>query len=433
MKKLVILPAAVCAFFAVLAAPAQAQTYRIRYSADDKAPISLENAIRLGLENNYQLLLTEQDVIVSQQRVKEAKFLYLPQLSVSAAATTYSADYPMILPDGLGLRYLGNTDNDTQMFYGVGAQATQYLYTGGRTSSTVSLANASLKEAQSRYEAVKSSVIFEVKAAFFEYLFMQHKQTFIEDIKARVQKINDGVKGNKLQAMMSKARLADVQAEVNKVSQEAQSAHLKLLTALNKELNGKVVIDGDFDFKPLEVDLAKASLWAMEYRPELKSALYKLEMDNISVKLSLAKRYPDILLGVGYDRLGEDTLSNENWQATLALKLPIGYDYGSQVKQKRAEQRQTILKRAAIEDGIRAQVMEAYNNLMFWQAEVKTRIETWDAVNKDLAELNKTPMSPEDKAKALEYFYKTGVNYLEGIKQHLLAKAMLELAVGQDF
>jgi hypothetical protein len=173
-------------------------------------------------------------------------------------------------------------------------------------------------------------------------------------------------------------------------------------------------------------------MWAMEFRPELKSALYKLEMDNISVKLSLAKRYPDIILGFGYDRLGENNINDENIHFTLALKLPIGYDYATQLKQKKAEQRQTVLRRAAIEDAIRLQVRSAYNNVMYWQKETAARRSTWDGIKKELGGLAESGLGSADTIKIFEYYYKTGAGYLEGIKQHMLAVAELELAVGQD-
>ena len=410
-----------------------AQKYRIKYSADDKDPLSMENAIRLALENNYDLLLTEQDVVIAEQRLKEAKFLYLPQVSVSAGATEYNLDYSTVLPESLGLRLIHPQDkNSHDLFYGVGVLAMQYLYTGGRTSSTVSLANAALKEAMSRYEGVKSSTIYQVKEAFFNYLFLERKKTLIDDILKRAKNVYGKTQLKQLDLILAQAQLASLQSEANIAEEEVTAAHLKLLKTLNKELNSKIIITGDYEFKPIDVDLAKVTLWAMEYRPELKSALYKLEMDNIAVKLSLAKRYPDVMLGASYDRLGNDNLNDENFQVTLALKLPIGYDYGTQVKQKRAEQRQTVLKRAAIEDSIRMQVTEAYNNLLFWQKETATRIQTWDSINKELGNIETSQLSKEDKLKAFEYYYKAGVGYLEGIKQHMLAIAKLELAVGQD-
>ncbi|MGN0022594.1 MAG: TolC family protein [Elusimicrobiaceae bacterium] len=431
MKNKIILLLTVLLFCAGFA---DAQKYRIKYSADDKDPLSLENAIRLALENNYNLLLTEQDVVISEQRLKEAKFLYLPEISFNAAATGYNLDSPIVLPDNLGLRYIApsRNHNTEDLFYGVGVSATQYLYTGGRTSSTVSMANAGLKEAMSRYEAVKYAVIYQVKEAFFQQLFLQRKEALLKDMVSKAEKYVTGKKYKQWEKVLVQAELAKMNSKLAALKEELSSANLKLINVLNKELNSKVVITGEFDFNPINVDLAKATLWAMEFRPELKSALYKLEMDNISVKLSLARRYPNILLGVGYDRQGEDNLQDENIQATLALKLPFGYDYGTQLKQKRAEQRQSNLKRAAIEDSIRSEVLEAYNNLMFWQKETAVRISTWDSINKELGDLNYDTLSKEEAIKVFNYYYEAGVDYLEGIKEHMLALARLELAVGQD-
>ena len=322
MKKLLVL-----CFTLVLALNAFAQQYRIKYSTDDKDPLSLENAIRLAIENNYQLLLTEQDVIIAQQKVKEAKFLYLPRISLNAGATAYNLDYPTIVPESLGLRFITQEEGheNKDLFYGAGVSAIQYLYTGGRTSSTVSLAKATLKEALSRYEAVKTQTIFEVKEAFFNSLFLQKKKELLEETSQKILKALNKKSSKSWENILVKSEKAKIQTDKNLIEQEIKNANLVLLKTLNKELNNTIVIKGDFELTPVEIDLKKLSVWAMEFRPELKSALYKLEMDNISVNLSLARRYPDIMLGASYERLGLNNIRDENMQLTLALKLPLGY------------------------------------------------------------------------------------------------------------
>ena len=429
MKKFLFFCLAFC-----LSLSAGAQQYRIKYSTDDRDPLSLENAIRLAIENNYQLLLTEQDVIIAEQKVKEAKFLYLPRISLNAGATAYNLDYPTIIPESLGLRFINQEQGheNKDLFYGAGISAIQYLYTGGRTSSTVSLAKATLKEALSRYEAVKSQTIFDVKEAFFNSLFLQEKKKLLEETSTKILKILNKRNNKAWETILVKSETAKIQTSKNLIEEETKTAGLALLKTLNKELNHTLVIQGDFDFNPIETDLKKLTVWAMEFRPELKSALYKLEMDNISVNLSLARRYPDIMLGASYERLGLNNLGDENMQLTLALELPLGYDYASQIKQKRAEQRQTLLKQAEIEDQIRIEVAQAYNKLMFWQEETQNRRNTWEELNKDITKLDLNTMTKEEVLKVYDYYYKAGVQYLEGIRQHLLAIARLELAVGQD-
>ena len=139
-----------CLIFLCLCLSAQAQQYRLRYSTDENRPLSLENVIRLSLENSYDLLLIEQDLIISQQRIQEAKFLYFPQVSLNGSATAYNLDYPIILTEMIGQRILWPDDNKRDLFYGVGITAVQYIYGGGRISSTLDLARASSKETQSR-------------------------------------------------------------------------------------------------------------------------------------------------------------------------------------------------------------------------------------------------------------------------------------------
>lgn len=429
MKKLLF-----CLLTLSLALGTFAQQYRIKYTTDDKDPLSLENAIRLAIENNYQLLLTEQDVIIAQQKVKEAKFLYLPRISLNAGATAYNLDYPTIIPESLGMRFITQEEGheNKDLFYGAGVSAIQYLYTGGRTSSTVSLAKATLKEALSRYEAVKSKTIYDVKEAFFNLLFLQKKKELFEETSKKLTQALNKKTSKAWENILVKSELAKIQSDHNYINEETKNANLTLIKTMNKELNNTLVIQGDFELNPVETDLKKLSVWAMEFRPELKSALYKLEMDNISVNLSLARRYPDIMLGASYEKLGLNTLKDENMQITLALKLPLGYDYSSQIKQKRAEQRQTVLKQAEIEDLIRIQVAQAYNKLTFWQEEAKNRQNTWEDISKDMAKLNFNNMTKEEIIKVYEYYYQAGVEYLQSIRKHKLAIAGLELAVGKD-
>lgn len=412
----------------------QAQQYRLKYSTGADRPLSLENVIRLSLENSYDLLLIEQDLIIAEQRIKEAKFLYFPQFSLNGSATAYNLDYPIILPEMIGQRILMPNTNQRkgELFYGVGITAVQYLYGGGRISSTLDLARASNKEIQSRYQTAKNIVIYNAKKAFYEYLFAQEKNKFSENVLNRAKKISRARELNQAEEILVSAELSSFESQAALAKEELNKAKINMLKILNKELNSEISFEGSLDYNPIEIDLKKLNLWAMEFRPEVKSAMYKLEMDNIAVKLSLTRSYPDILLGASYDRQGVDSLKQENMQVSLAVKLPIGYDYTTQIKQKRAEQRQTVLRQAAIEDALRMQVLEAYNNLNFWQTETPVRIKTWEKIETQFKDFIKTDSALKDTFESLNYYYQAGIKSLEAQKEHLMAIASLENAVGKD-
>ena len=430
MKKLCYL----ISLFFCLSVFTQAQQYRLRYSADETKPLSLENVIRLSLENSYDLLLIEQDLIISEQRIQEAKFLYFPQLSLNGSITAYNLDSSVILPEMIGQRLLTYDPNHKRedLFYGVGITAVQYIYGGGRISSTLDLARASNKETQSRYQNAKNTVIYNAKKAFYEYLYEQEKSKLAEEILNQAQKTSKARELNLSQKILVSAELSSFESLASKAKSDLNKARINLLKVLNKETNSEVIFEGSLDYNPIEVDLRKLNLWAMEFRPELKSAMYKLEMDNIAVKLSLTRSYPDILLGASYDRQGVDNLKQENMQVSLAVKLPIGYDYSTQVKQKKAEQRQTVLRQAAVEDTVRMQVLEAYNNLIFWQTETPSRMKTWETIKTQFKDFTKGRYPLKDTFDSLNYYYQAGVKSLEAQKEHLIAIAHLENTVGKD-
>ena len=411
-----------------------AQQYRLKYSSDESRPLTLENVIRLSLENSYDLLLIEQDLIIAQQRIKEAKFLYFPQFSLNGSATAYNLDYPIILPETIGQRLLMPDTNHKKedLFYGVGISAVQYIYGGGRISSTLDLARASNKETQSRYQNAKNTVIYNAKKVFYEYLFAQEKNKFAEDVLNRAKQTAKTKELNPSEKILVSAEISSFESQAAKANAELNKAKINMLKVLNKELNSEISFEGSLDYNPVQVDLKKLNLWAMEFRPEVKSAMYKLEMDNIAVKLSLTRSYPDILLGASYDRQGVDNLKQENMQVSLAVKLPLGYDYTTQIKQKRAEQRQTVLRQAAVEDAVRMQVLEAYNNLIFWQTETPTRIKTWEKIKTQFKDFMKTNSNLKETFESLNYYYQAGVKSLEAQKEHLVAIANLENAVGKD-
>lgn len=413
---------------------AGAQQYRMKYSASDGRPLSLENVIRLSLENSYDVLLIEQDLVIAQQRIQEAKFLYRPQFSINASVTGYNIDYPMVLPEAVGQRLLIPDSNHSKedLFYGVGISAVQYIYSGGRISSTLDLARTADKEILSRYQTAKNTVIFSAKSAFYEYLYTEQKNNLAQEVLEKAQKIANKKGLTPAQRILVSAELSSLQSNAAKTKSEFYDAKIKLLKTLNKEFNTDISFEGSLDYEAIDVDLKKLNLWAMEFRPEVKGAMYKLEMDNIAVKLSLTRRYPDILLGASYDRQGLDNLKQENMQATLAVKVPFGYNFGTQIRQKRAEQRQTVLRQASIEDTVRTQVLEAYNNLMFWQEQTPKLLETWETIQEQFKEFSKTQSSLKDNFDSLNYYYQAGVKGLEAQKEHLIAIARLENAIGKD-
>ena len=206
-----------------------------------------------------------------------------------------------------------------------------------------------------------------------------------------------------------------------------------MLVSLNKEQNAPLTISGTLDPVSIEGDLNHFQLWATEFRPELKSAIYALELDSIAIDLALSKRYPDILVNASYERVGDKDLDDENKQVSLAVRLPLPYTFSQQITQKKAEQKKSTLRRAAIEDDIHVQVAASYQQMMFWQTEVQEQQQTFEElsslVKQNLKYASKSGLSGLE---ALQAYLQAGQSYLQALRENHLAKARLEWAIGKD-
>lgn len=414
--------------------PVFAQTeYGLKFSSLVSDNLTLENAIRLGLENNSDFLTAQQEVIIAEQRVSEAKFRYLPQLSLQGTATWFDLDYPMVLPDSVANRFIpGKMLNDDERFFGVGITATQYLYSGGRINGTLKLARANLKQVQTRHETVKNQVVLNIKRAFTQLLYAQENVRLTEDIYKRAAAWHRS-NGDLWTQIQNKSLLSQLEYAKAEAQRQVEKARLEMLVSLNKELNSPLSISGSLEPVSVSEDLAHYNLWATEFRPELKSAIYALELDNISIDLALSKRYPDVILNASYEKLGTQNLDDVNKQISLAVRLPIPYNFSSQITQKKAEQRKSELKRSLMEDTIRTQVALSYNNMLFWQQEATTRQQTYQELSALFAKAdrNASKAGTAPLQAALAYLHTTQ-DYLSALKENHIAKAELEWAIGKD-
>ena len=428
MKKQGLLIGLLCCAFPIIAQ----SNYGVQFSSLLSDNLSLENAIRLGLENNADFLSAKEEITIAEQKVSEAKFRYLPQFALQGTATWYEADSPMVLPEPGINRFLPGTKSlDSKHFYGVGVTATQYLYSGGRINSALKIARANLKQIQSRYETVKNTVVLDIKRSFATLLYAQENLAFTQKLYEQVQ--NWKYSTDTWTRIRQKSLMAQFKSSYQEAQNQLERARLAMLVSLNKELNSPLTISGQLEPVVAAGDLPHFQLWATEFRPELKSAIYALELDNIAIDLALSKRYPDVLLNASYERVGDSDLNDENKQVSLAVRLPIPYTFSQQVNQKKAEQKKSTLRRSAIEDKIHVQVASSYEQMRFWQQEATDRKATYQELTTLLERaFRNAPRQDLVALETLRDYLHTGQAYLEALRENQIAKAQLEWAIGKD-
>jgi len=400
--------------------------------------LTLDEAVSLAVKNSPAALAAEQDIIIARQRVSEARFMYMQQFTLSGTASKASLEYPTVLGPELGERFLDPAISET--LYTMRVQGLQPLYTGGRTTNTLKLAKAAHSQARVSYEAVKAQAALGAKKAFYSLLYQRRLLEAAGGWLKRARDFNAGLRKDAFEELEASMLLSGLSDRARQAAKGEEAAATELLRVISREPGYKPVLDGALEPLPVEQDLSRSLVTAMETRPELRSELYRAQMDDIAVSMAMVRRYPNVYLGASYDvnafklsDLGNHSVRANNWLASLAIHLPLSYDFWTQVQQRRAQQRQGELKRLELQDKVRFEIMAAQKEALFWQDEaIKLAGET--ARLKAGFEAASVSARPTMAAlRALCALSELQKKALDAVYAQLTAHARLEWARGMDF
>ncbi|MBI4679566.1 MAG: TolC family protein [Elusimicrobia bacterium] len=386
--------------------------------------------MRLATINDPRVLSAEQDAIIAVERVKEAWFQFLPEVGFQASASKYEARYPFAL-SGVSRNLLAFPGEHQNLYSGSGYW---YLpvYEGGRHINTLYLAKAAHKAAKSNYDTVRREVTLAAKDSFYRLILAQEKLAAATRNEAAALAPAADQDLGAWDRLEGAALLGEARAGATAARHDFDLKRLSLLKNLNLEFNTVFRVEGALETKPLEMDIDRAIVWAMELRPELQSQTYRAEMDAIGVNLAMGRRHPTLFFAGDYELTGQRfPLKQNNWDATIGVKVPLAYDLFTQVKQKEAEQRQGALKRAELQDRVRLEVRQAYENLRYWEKEFPLREAHYAALKRLYDQAASLPGAALARIRASKRLSDARLAHLESVTEHVLAVAKLEWAVGR--
>jgi outer membrane protein TolC len=398
--------------------------------------LSLDDSVRLALNNSEALLSSREDVNIALQRVHEAESLFFPRLDLNANWSKFRVDngIPMLLQPELGPTLVPS--NPRQNFYTTRANIYQSVYEGGRTKNLWQQARISYERARSANEALQTQVSATAKQAFYDLLFAQEKKRYLSDLLGKGDMPSSAEGGTLTDQLRLENELSLIRTRASEAAQAELDAQRSYLQALNLELSTTVSLKGDLETHPVSLDLAKLLAWSTQYRTELRQTEYQQELDALGISLSLSERQPTVGFGASYERTGNDLdLPVFNWAGTLNVNLPVSISdlfYGwAKVRERRAEYRQAILKHAEVEDQIQLQVRQAYDSCLFWQGELSPRQQSLMRMQDLLSAMHKRKVAPAELLEAERIVMEAKIRFLEAVHGHLAALASLERAVGR--
>jgi outer membrane protein TolC len=415
---------------ALAAAAARAQAPNQAESGSPERTYTLDDALHL-IRNDPKLQSSEQDKLIAESRVTEAELRFLPEVGFQASASRFNAIYPFALSENYHniLLFPNTADN----IYSTRGYFNLPIYEGQRTLNTYKLAVAAQKQAVANYDSVKMDLILQVKEAFYRLLLAQERAGAADENLQTVERFASEGGLGAWEAVEAEGALAAARAGASETAHDLEASKLAFLKALNLELDTPFHVTGSLTTVPEKVDVENRVLWAMEMRPELQSQTYRAQIDAIGVNLANGRRYPTVSLGGDYELTAQSfPLNRNNWDVTLGVKIPLTYDLWSQLKQKKAEQRQGQLARSDLQDQVRLQVRQAAESLRYWQEEWPRREKQWRRIQQLYDAASGKAGGALARIRAHQSLLELRQAYLTAVTEHLLARARLTRAVGRE-
>lgn len=318
---------------------------------------SLEECIRMALNNNEQIKNGQLDVTSSSYQIKEAKSALLPQVNLIGQYSYYmelpSQYAPASAFGGPEGEYSKMTLNLSQTT-SANIQSSinlfnQSVFTGLQAAKTIQTTSTL------QLSLTKENLIYNVTATYYTIQVLQDNLSRLReniDNLEKTVKINESLKNNELVSENVHNRLL-VNLENLKNQYESQRLSLNKNETLLKYLMNVDISDtisvAAFDYTEILEEPVMADI---QNRPDIKLQQAQIELSKLEKKNVIAGYYPVLSAGMQYgvtgyyDEFSPGSQINNDWikssAFSVSLKIPL---FDGFQKQFKARQKEVIIQK----------------------------------------------------------------------------------------
>lgn len=272
-------------------------------SSNAQDTLELANAIRIGLENNFNIKISQgqKEIAENNNTIGNAGFLPTLDLSASQRYTVENTTQQFISGDEQ------NRNGAKSNNFSAGAAFNWTLFDGTTMFYTKNRLDELEKQGEALTESVIQNTVAQIAKEFYTVALEQIRLGLLEENIGLSEDRMEIAKNKYEYGKASKMEYLQAQVDLNRdksnyMIQQENLASAK--TALNELLGRDVTLDFYVVFDPdLNTDLDYEELRsAMETNnPELTAARYELNAASIVQKELFGERIPEIGLNVGYN------------------------------------------------------------------------------------------------------------------------------------
>ncbi|NTV98370.1 MAG: TolC family protein [Chlorobiaceae bacterium] len=415
-------------------------------------PVTLDDAVRIGLEKSRALEIARLDRQMAGQKIRETWSQVLPQISADFTYTRTLQPSVLLFPDDTmfpGGRLQISADNAGIANINVNQSIFNLAALAG-----IRAANVVRRMSDEAFRNAEAGVVTDIKTAYFDALISTDQLRLVEQSIARWEESRKDT-----QAMFRQGIAADIDTlkaflsvenlrpELIQAESRVSITMTKLKNAMGISPDSSIVLTGKLEVLPSSYpsDIASAYSEALASRPDLHQLELQVKAEGEQVAAARAEHFP-VLSAFGkwetQTAFNDDTKLDESlWPVSssvgLKVSLPIftGFGISSRVQQAKIVQLQTRTRYEELMANIRAEIEIRISNFRESQKRIEVQSKTISVAERSykisLLRFREGIGSRLELTDAELQLNKAKTNYLQAIYDYLVASVQLDKALGR--
>ena len=404
--------------------------------------LSVEDCLKLTIVNNKTLQrIVEEKEIARGEELKSYSAI-LPSVGISGNYTR--KDEPMFFNIGGSKILLGDVDN-----YSAGLTVSQPIFAGGSIIARLNAGKLSVLMADQMVRAAVESVIYEAALGYYNVLLSQHLYEISADaVRSASAQLGDakqkrrGGVASDFDVLRSEVELSNFQAELIKNKNAINVAKANLLKVMGVSQGSEFVPADELVYVPSHIAMEQAVEVAYKNRPDLFGRQFDIKLQKEMLDVARSRYWPSV--HGFYDYLWSNPDPHDSmevawgraWDAGITATLPIfdGFAREGEVIRQKARLKQAQINLVDAEETTLFELTRAIFSIedaaefVDSQALNLTRAkEGLRLAEAGYREGTRTQVETIDAQAALT---RAKSNYFEAIYSHVVAKLLLQKAMG---
>jgi outer membrane protein TolC len=419
-------------------------------SAQEKLVLTLDDCIKLALEQNPFYLSAQEKENEARAQVHQAVSRFLPFLNAQGTDILDKKVFTIEMPSMIPGQEPQRVKLDFSKTYQMSLSFSMPVFTSGRLMSGYKQANYNLLATQESIRQSRQETVFNVKKAFYDYLlarkFLEVAQESVDLAGKHLNNVKNLYEvglATKLDLLRAEVQLANLKPQLIRSKNGLEMSELALKNLLGIHLNQPIEIKGELSFQDVQLNLDEAAQKALANRPELYQLRYQRQMAGEMVKLARANDLPSVAIGGNLNYWSNNfNFKKNNWEnyytISLALNIPIfnGFANQAQAAQAKALARELEYSLKGVTESVKLEVQQAI--LSYQQAkeallsQEKNVEQAQEAVRVAEQNFSEGLATTLDVTSAQVALSQARTNYAQALYDCLVALAQLEKATGES-